>query len=56
MIQANAAIKIRELIGEGPVFQCGSEDWEKIFAMKINLARRYSQEHLGGKRNKSIVP
>jgi hypothetical protein len=42
MIQAKAAIITREVIGEGPVFQCGSEDCGKIFATKINLTRRDS--------------
>jgi hypothetical protein len=45
MIQANAAITIREAIGEGSVFQCGAEDCEKIFASKTNLSRHYSQDH-----------
>jgi hypothetical protein len=55
MIQANAAITIREAIGEGPALQCEAEDRGKIFATKANLIRDYSQDHPGDKRKKLAI-
>jgi hypothetical protein len=54
MLQNNPPIRIREAIGEGPVYEYMAPECGKIFAVEKNLHYQHSQDHPGETKNRSV--